>query len=176
MPDEDFEADETMEDGPAPPAPGGGGGGMMKIIIIVVALLAVGGGAFMFMGGDEEEAAEGEAEEEKTEIASNVKKVEFGFPVSIEDQTVNVRDGKRSRMLVYNATFEAVDEAAAAELTNRTRQLSDLLLREIASFSYEQLTNVTFRDTLEAHLRGKVNGLLMDGTIRRIYFDQWIVN
>ena len=180
MADEDFEGDETMEED-APPLPaGGGGGGPMKMIIIAVAVLAIGGGAafFLMSGGDEEEMAEGEGEEQVEEQidVGKVEKSDFGFPVSMEDQTINVMDGKRRRYLVYNATFEAEDEATAAELESRLRQLSDLLLREIPKFKFEQLMDVTFRDTLEVGLRAQVNARLMgEGKVKRIYFDQWIV-
>lgn len=181
MADDDFESDETMEDEPAPMAAAAGGGGPMKMIIIAVAVLVLGGGgAFMFLsGGEEEEAAEEEGDpqqQEETIDVGNVVKAPPGIYVSLEDQTINVMDGKRRRYLVYNATFEAEDQPTADELTSRTRQMSDLLLREIPKYEFEQLVDVTFRDTLEAVLRAKVNARLEgEGKVRRIYFDQWIV-
>ena len=172
MPDDDFEADETMEDVPPPPS-GGGGLPLMPIIAVVVVLAGVGGWFFMSGGEEEEDAAA--TEEVMPEVSSPFEKREFGVPVSLEDQTVNVMDGKRLRYMVYNVTLEAIDNATAAELEKRAKQLAALFIRRIGSASYEQLLTVMYRDTLEAELRAQVNGLLPDDmSILRIYFDKWI--
>jgi len=170
---DEFTSEESFESKPMPPPKKRSGG--MLIMAIPFLLIQVGASYYVTMTLLFPHFPEPEVVEEEVVVEEEEEKIAYNEGHTLEDQTVNVFDGTRSRFLVFNATMETPDGSVLEEMKKRDRQLKDLFLREIATFPFEMLANVEHRDSLANYMRDRVNSLLMEGEVRKIYFDQWVV-
>ena len=172
MPDE-FTDEESSETTSMPPPKKGSG--KMLVLGIPLLIAQLGGAYYLTMKYLYPMMPEPEVVEEEVVVEEKEEKTAYDYEWPLADQTVNVFDGTRSRFLVFNATMETPDQSVLDEMKKRDRQLKDLFLREVAKFPYEMLADVAYRDSLANYMRERVNSLLMDGEIRKIYFDQWVL-
>lgn len=155
-------------------APEEGGKSKKKLIIIIVAvLLLVGGGvaAFLMMkGGGEEEIS---PEEEQAQLEAQAQMV--GPMVTIESFIVNIIDDEESRYLKASITLEVDAEAASMELAQRMAQVQDSILLLIGNKTFAELSDLQGKIQLRAELLNKINSILKQGKVKRIYFTDFVV-
>jgi flagellar protein FliL len=171
MPEEDFEQSESYETSAPPPKKKSS---KLVLFLIPVLLMQAVGAYYLVMKYVRPIMPEKEAEVVEEVVEEN--KEDYGLEYVLENMTANVIDGKRSRFLVFNATMETVEQGAVDEMSKRDRQLKALFLSEIVLFPMDMLMDVTRRDTIGEKMRLKVNDILINGAVKKIYFDQWIVN
>ena len=175
-------------------------GGMKKslpIIIAVVAGLAVGGasGAF-FVGpamakgiapagapapaahagdaasGDEEahEEASGEEGAEGEQGAASAKSVHL-----LDNIVLNPAASGGTRFLLVSVAFELKNAAAIEEMKSRDAELRDLVLVALGSKTVEQLSDMSQREALKSELRAVAEKTSKKGSIKRVYFPQFVI-
>ena len=152
----------------------GGGGSKKKLIIIVAVLvLLIGGGvgAFLFLGGDEEEKIS--PEQEQAELEKQAKQV--GPMVSMDSFIVNIMDDQESRYLKATITIEVNSEEASMELTQRMPQVKDAVLLLLGSKTFGEISDLQGKIQLRAELINKINTILLQGKVKRIYFTDFVV-
>lgn len=141
---------------------------MPMIIGMVVALLAGAGGGFfasgMTGGGEGEETAEGEEGEGSTSTIPTV--------VSLEPFNVNLRNS--SRLLRVEVQLE-VQEKDAEGITGQTAKLRDGVLTLASDFTSTELEGLNGKNRFRDELLGRLNAVLEDGQIQRIYFTQFVI-
>jgi flagellar FliL protein len=143
------------------------------IIIIVVLLLLVGGGAgafFFLKGGDEEKIS---PEEEQAQLEAQAQQV--GPMVKLESFIVNIIDDEESRYLKAAITLEVDADPASLELSQRMAQVQDAILLLIGNKTYAELSDLQGKIQLRAELINKINSLLKQGKVKRIYFTDFVV-
>lgn len=143
------------------------------IIIVVVVLLLIGGGvgAFLFMsGGGEEEIS---PEEEQAQLAAQAQMV--GPMVTLESFIVNIIDDEESRYLKASITLEVDGESATLELSQRMAQVQDSILLLVGNKTYAELSDLQGKIQLRAELLNKINSILTQGKVKRIYFTDFVV-
>ncbi|MEA3362558.1 MAG: flagellar basal body-associated FliL family protein [Thermodesulfobacteriota bacterium] len=152
-----------------------GGGSKKKLIIIIVAVLVLLGGAaggyFFFMGSDEEEKIS--PEQEQAELEKQAKQV--GPMVTIDSFIVNIMDDQESRYLKAAITIEVDGEEAAMELNQRMPQVKDAVLLLVGNKSFGELSDLQGKLQLRAELINKINSILLQGKVKRIYFIDFVV-
>ncbi len=153
----------------------GGGGKKKKLIIIIAALvLLIAGGAgayFFFMTGDDEEKISPEEEKALAEEQAN----QVGPMVNIETFIVNILDDEESRYLKAAITVEVSSEEASMELTSRMAQVKDAILLLVGNKTYNELSDLQGKIQLRAELINKLNSILTQGKVKRIYFTDFVV-
>ncbi|MEA3545017.1 MAG: flagellar basal body-associated FliL family protein, partial [Thermodesulfobacteriota bacterium] len=158
------------------PEEDGGGGSKKKLIIIIVAVLVLligaGVGYFFFMGGEEEEEKIS-PEQEQAELEKLAKQV--GPMVSIDTFIVNIMDDNESRYLKASITLEADTEEASMEITQRMPQIKDAILLQLGNKTFDEISDLQGKIQLRAELINKVNAILLQGKVKRIYFTDFVV-
>jgi len=172
---EDFEADEVMDETPVK-AKAKKGKLMLLIVGIPIVLVSIVAayilvvGVFLPLMPKKEIVSDTETKE--------IEKREFGVTFLIEELTINIpTEEKRSRYLVTDVGFECKNQKTADEMNKRQVQIKDIVRGTIMSKRLKQLLNNKFiEDTLKAELRGKVNAVLMGGSVLNVYLSEIIIN
>ncbi len=149
-------------------------GSKKKLIIIIAAvvlLIGVGVGVFLFLGGEEEPKLT--PEQEQAEMEKMAKQV--GPMVNIDTFIVNVLDDEESRYLKAAITLEVDAEPASMELSQRMPQVKDAILLLIGSKTFSELSDLQGKIQLRAELLNRINSLLSQGKVKRIYFTDFVV-
>ncbi|MDX2494446.1 MAG: flagellar basal body-associated FliL family protein [Desulfuromusa sp.] len=152
-----------------------GGGGSKKKLIIIVAVLVLliggGAGAYFFLGGEKEEKISPEQEQAELEKQAN----QVGPMVTIDSFIVNIMDDQESRYLKAAITIEVDGEEASMELSQRMPQVKDAVLLLVGNKTFGELSDLQGKIQLRAELINKINSLLLQGKVKRIYFTDFVV-
>ncbi|SHJ81063.1 flagellar FliL protein [Malonomonas rubra DSM 5091] len=150
------------------------GGSKKKLIIIIAAvvvlLIGAGVGAFLFMGGEEEEIS---PEQEQAELEKQAKQV--GPMVNIDTFIVNILDDEESRYLKAAITLELNTPEASMEVTERMAQIKDAILLLVGNKTFGELRDLQGKIQLRAELLNRINSILQNGKVKRIYFTDFVV-
>lgn len=151
-------------------------GGSKKSLIIIIAaalvvLIGVGVGVFLFMGGEEPEKLS--PEQEKAELEKQAKAI--GPMVNLETFIVNIIDDEESRYLKASITVEVDNPAATMEIAERMPQIKDAILLLVGNKTYGELKDLQGKIQLRAELINKINSILLNGKVKRIYFTDFVV-
>jgi flagellar FliL protein len=151
------------------------GSSKKKLIIIIAAvsvvLIGVGVGVFLFMGGEKEEKLS--PEQEQAELEKQAKAV--GPMVNIETFIVNIIDDEESRYLKASITVEVDAPEATMEIAQRMPQIKDAILLLVGNKTYGELRDLQGKIQLRAELLNKINSILLNGKVKRIYFTDFVV-
>ncbi len=145
---------------------------MLIIIIAVAAVLLIGGGiaAFFLMGGEEEKVS---PEQEKAKMEQQGQLV--GPMISIDSFIVNILDDEESRYLKAAITLELDAPETLIEVNERMPQIKDAVLLLIGNKTFGELRDLQGKIQLRAELLNRINSLLKNGKVKRIYFTDFVV-
>ncbi len=159
----------------------------LKIIIgAVVALLLIAGiGAGAYIMGtksaiatisaddqNEEKEKTSKKQEEDIEIVSDS---EIGPMVKIDNFIVNILTSGDPRFLKAAITLEVNSEESQEEVEARMPQIRDATLLLISNKTFDELRDLQGKMQLRAELAGKINSLLHKGTLKHIYFTNFVI-
>ena len=151
------------------------GGSSKKMIIIIAAavvlLIGIGVGVFMFMGGEEE--AKMTPEQEQAELEKQAKQI--GPMVALDPFIVNIIDDEESRYLKAAITMEVNTPEATMEIGQRMPQIKDAVLLLVGNKTFGELQDMQGKIQLRAELINRINGILVNGKVKRIYFTDFVV-
>ncbi|MBF0181454.1 MAG: flagellar basal body-associated FliL family protein [Magnetococcales bacterium] len=178
---------------------GGGGGGMMKIILPVIALLLGGGGGY-FVGSSMSAKQGVEAEKLEPTAEQKSKKPEemVGGMFKLDPFVVNLNEPKGNRYLKTTIQLEMDDSSAKKEgkeekkaegekgaalekspleqeLERRKAQLQDIILALLTSKTSKELQALEGKFRLREELLARINALLVNGSITRVYFTEFVI-
>ena len=142
---------------------------MIIIAVSVVLLIGIGVGAYLFFSGDQALTPE----QEQALMERQAKEV--GPMVHIDSFIVNIIDEGEVRYLKAAITLEAESDRVAAELNQRMPQLQDAILLLIGNKTFAELSDLQGRLQLRAELLNRINSLLLNGKVKRIYFTDFVV-
>jgi len=175
------DAEETTEEAPKK-------GGKLGTILIAAAVgvlfLIVGaGGTFFLLKGQiaamiQAQAPPAAATTEEGAAAADGEKKEEGFIgtlFELDPMVVNLEQSKGKRYLKVKMSFELNKEAVQEELKARLPQLRDAILLMLSSKSFKDVSTVEGKLALRDALLTRINGLLTTGFIKRIYFEEFVV-
>jgi len=150
------------------------GGSKKKLIIIIFAvlvlLIGIGVGVFLYLGNDGNKMT---PEQEQAELQKQGKAV--GPMVNIDTFIVNILDNEENRYLKAAITIEVDNERAAQEINERMPQVKDAVLLLIGNKSFSELSDLQGKLQLRAELMNRVNGILVHGKVKRIFFTDFVV-
>ena len=150
------------------------GGSKKKLIMVIVAVLVLligaGVGAFLFLSGEEEPLS---PEEQQAQLEKQAQQV--GPMVNIDTFIVNILDDQQSRYLKAALTLELDSQEASLEVGRRMPQIKDAILLLLSNKTYSELSDLQGKIQLRAELLNKLNGILLKGKIKHIYFTEFVV-
>ncbi|HIJ83902.1 MAG: flagellar basal body-associated protein FliL [Magnetococcales bacterium] len=155
---------------------GGGGGGMIKIILLVVGLLVgAGGGFYLGKSMGEQKAVEAQKLEPAAETVNKDPNSMVGEMFKLEPFVVNLSEPRGNRYLKSTIELEMDGEALGAELERRKAQLRDTILQLLTSKSSQELQALEGKFRLRDELLSRINAMLVNGTVTRVYFTEFVI-
>lgn len=147
---------------------------MLIIIIVVVLLLVVGGAAayFLLFAGKPAPEEDAAAALKKTVPTEST---EIGQTYPIETFIVNLANPLGKRYLKVTMQLELDNPKMTAELDRRMPQLRDAILTILSSKTYEDISTSQGKLRLRSEIVARVNAFLTSGSIRRVYFTEFVV-
>jgi len=125
----------------------------------------------------EEKPNHGNSEEVVEEESNDTSNQSFGdFIFEIQDIIVNPANTKGEQLLLSSIAFDVPEETIKAELEKKEILIKDAVISILSSKSISQLGNVEYKDTLRAEITAKMQELLTDAKINKVYFSKYILN
>ena len=166
--------------------------GPMKIVLLGVLVLAllvgVAAGAYKLGAKSSAKEAAGKAAAQKADAsatggeggAQGEGKGAFsaevlGPMVNIDPFIVNILDNQSTRYLKAALTLELNNKVAAAEVKERMPQIRDAILLLVGNKTFEELSDLQGKMQLRAELISRLNGILTQGKVERIFFTDFVV-
>lgn len=157
---------------------GGGAGAFAAGSLLPKAAPAASGAAESAGGSAGEHSAAGPAAEEEHEEGKGGEAAAplAGAPTYLmENLVLNPAGTGGTRFLMVSVAFGVADEAAVETLKASDPQIRDALLGVLGTKTVAQLANIAARDSLKVELRHKVGGLFARGTVKQVYFPQFVI-
>jgi flagellar protein FliL len=158
---------------------GESGGGKKKLIIIgAVALILIIGGAtaayFLLLKKDP-------VQEAPTDPGLDVpvpelnQKSDIGPMVDISEFIVNIISEEENHYVKASLTLELDTDQVTEEVNKRMPQIRDSILLLVGNKTYEELQDLQGKRQLKAELTSKINAILQSGSVKSIYFTDFVV-
>jgi flagellar FliL protein len=154
-------------------------GGMMPTLGGAIAGIALGIGIGLFVLGPRlapasevasKPAAHAEAQHEKQKEASEPSPIYM-----IDNLVLNPAGSNGTRFLLLSVALEAKDEATIAMFKARDPELRDNLLRMFGSKTADEMWAASSRDSLREETLTMLQKLFPPGSIRKVYFPQFVI-
>jgi len=161
---------------------------LMIIIIVVLVLIIIIGGvlAFLLMGSDEEDVSSAPQVKEKqvakpkrssssNTMDSSRQLSEIGILYPLDTFTVNLKSDSGRRYLKVTLSLELEGEELSLELDAKTAVLRDRIIRILSSKTLEEISSKKGKSKVETQIMDTLNSMISDGTIKGIYFTEFVI-
>jgi len=148
-------------------------GSLKKLIVIGLALVVLGGGGFAgwkFFLAKKMHSSENQADKVKVQ-----ESMAPGIMFKMEPFIVNLLDEGGKRYLKTQFQIEVDSEEVQKELQARIPQVRDAILLLLTSKSFSQIGVPGGKIELRTELIERIDAALKDGTIRTVYFTEFVV-
>ena len=154
-----------------------GGGGLVKMLILVVPALLAGVGGGYYLGDSMAQKAIQEAEEkDPAEEKVNKDPASLVGPViKLDPFVVNLVDARSNRYLKATIQLEMDSEEVVPELERRGPQVQDMILALLTSKKPDELQALEGKFRLREELLSRLNALLVNGKVKRIFFTEFVI-
>lgn len=155
-----------------------------KVLIIILAAVilmigAMGGGFFLMwskMNDTISQVQKGDsAQEEPAEVEEEVPEETIGPIYKMDTLIVNLADQGGKRYLRTTMELELSAPEVEQEIQLRMPQLRDQILMVLPSKKYEDISTTEGKIALRDELIIKMNSVLKKGTVKTIYFTEFVV-
>ena len=92
--------------------------------------------------------------------------------VEVPEITTNLSDGRIVRLQM---TIQTTGEEAAAELTKRGFQTSNILIQELSEMSKDDLEGKQGKISLQNAMKAQLNELMQEGEVHQVYITSYII-
>ena len=153
----------------------------LKFIIFGVIALVLGAGGSagwdFFIKGKKEEIKKEEIKKEAHKPYSKKKKEKPGIAYPLDSFIVNLLDkaGAGKRYLKIKVVLEVGDEEGQRTVDSHIPQLKDTILLLLSSQSFSDINTMEGKIELKQTLLSKINQVLGEGIVHRLYFTEFVV-
>jgi len=145
---------------------------VMMIAIVLIAVLVIGGvGAVTFIVMKGSGDAESEKQEEKA--AEDVSRNSLGPVKMLEPFIVNLAGGRN--YLKIEIGVELSDQNLDMEIQNKMPQIKDSVIIVLSTKSFDDISTSRGKIKLKDELSMRINSILYTGTIKNIYFTNFVI-
>ncbi len=156
------------------------GGKKKKIIIIAAAVLLIllaglGAAGYFFFFKDKAETEKPVDPGLDVPVPQLNQKSDIGPMVNINEFIVNIISEENNHYVKASLTLELDNESASEEVEKRMPQIRDSILLLVSNKTYDELQDLQGKRQLKAELSSKINAILQSGSVRSIYFTDFVV-
>lgn len=152
---------------------------MLPLVGGIAAGLALGAGVGLVVLGPRLSAspapASTAAESHDTKKEGEGKKNEAAPIYQIDNLVLNPAGSGGTRFLLLSVALEVKDAGTLELLKGRDAELRDTILRLFGSKTAEQVSEASARDQLRAELLTTLEKMFASGTVRKVYFPQFVI-
>jgi len=163
---------------------------LMIIIIVVLFLIIIIGGvvAFLLMGNDEEPMPSSNQRQERSAPKQNNSNSgssakyndsrqlsEIGILYPLDTFTVNLKSDAGRRYLKVTMSLELEGEELSLELDAKSPVLRDRIIRILTSKTLEEISSKKGKQKVSQQIMDTLNAMISDGTIKGIYFTEFVI-
>jgi len=163
---------------------------MLMIIIIAVLTLIIIIGAFIFIfminSGEDENMRNTAPQQEKnapktkrftssSDIDDSRKLSDIGILYPLDTFTVNLKSDAGRRYLKVTMSLELDDSELSLELDAKSPVLRDRIIRILSSKTLEEISSKKGKQKVSNQIMDTLNAMVSDGTIRGIYFTEFVI-
>lgn len=163
---------------------------LMIVVIVVLALIVIGGAlvAVLLSGGDEKDAhAEQPAPQVKEKTApertsngssegsSSRKLSEIGILYPLDTFTVNLKSDAGRRYLKATLSLELDGKELSLELDKKSPVIRDRIIRILTSKTLEEISSSKGTTKLTEQIVDTLNSMITDGSVKSVYFTEFVV-
>ena len=179
--------EETTEEAPAGKK---GKNTLMIIIIGVLVLIIIGGGltAVLLMGDDEEqmqpqqqmapqsqEVRSSSRSRSNSNTMSSRKLSDIGILYPLDTFTVNLKSDQGRRYLKATISLELNGEELSIELDNKSPVIRDRIIRILSSKTLEEISSKKGKQKVSDQIVDTMNSMIVDGSVKGIYFTEFVI-
>lgn len=153
-------------------------GGKLVMIGGLAAGVALGSVAGLFVLGPKfaptpAQAAAAAAKAAKKD--SSAKKTETAPIYQMDNLVLNPAGSGGTRFLLLSVALEVKDAGTSDMLKGHDAEMRDAILRLFGAKTVDQVAEASAREELRAEVLTELNKMLPAGTIRRVYFPQFVI-
>ncbi|NGZ25833.1 MAG: flagellar basal body protein FliL [Magnetococcales bacterium] len=152
-------------------------GGLGRLIILVVPALLVGLGGGYFVGKTLTQKSIEESKKKEPEAVAQPKDPSalIGPIFKLEPFVVNLNETKGNRYLKTTIQLELDKDTLKPEIEHRQAQIQDIILALLTSKTTQELQALEGKFRLREELLSRINALLINGKIKRVYFTEFVI-
>ncbi|MDA8138532.1 MAG: flagellar basal body-associated FliL family protein [Desulfobacteraceae bacterium] len=147
--------------------------------VVVLMMLAMGGGFFLMWSKMNTTIAEVKSQNGSGKDGEEAKNEEeegkIGPILKLDTMIVNLADQGGKRYLRVTMELELSGKEVEEEINKRLPQVRDAILMVLPSKTYNDISTTEGKVALRDELLAKINALLKTGTVKVIYFTEFVV-
>ena len=181
--------EETKEEESAPKEKKSGNMLLIIIIVVLFLIIIIGGiVTFLLMGSDDEAMKQSNNTQQQNmpqkKRMSKQSNVEFdnsrqlsdiGILYPLDTFTVNLKSDAGRRYLKVTLSLELEGEELSLELDAKTAVLRDRIIRILTSKTLEEISSKKGKQKVSQQIMNTLNAMISDGTIKGIYFTEFVI-
>jgi len=94
---------------------------------------------------------------------------------SVENLVLNPAGSGGTRFLMVTATFEIRDGAIEQQMKEHDAEVRDHILAQLGKKTVEELSDITLREGIKHEVLASVSELFPKGSIRKVFFAQFVI-
>ena len=107
--------------------------------------------------------------------AEHAKKIEPSPIYQMDNLVLNPAGSGGTRFLLLSVALEVKDAGTSDMLKGHDAEMRDAILRLFGSKTVDQVSEASARDELRGEVLAELNKMLPAGSIRRVYFPQFVI-
>jgi flagellar FliL protein len=162
---------------------------MIMIIVVLILIIIIGGAvAFLLMSDNEEdikqdkEVVKKEKKVTKRRSSSSSSPIDDSRPLSeigtlypLETFTVNLKSDSGRRYLKVSMSLEIDGEELSMELDAKSAVLRDRIIRILTSKTLEEISSKKGKAKVTQQIIDSLNSMMVDGSIKGLYFTEFVI-
>jgi flagellar FliL protein len=148
---------------------------ILPILLLLLTAVALITFFFFYQGAWASLMGEEQQVEDTNASDSQAEKKSLGPTIKLDNFVVNINDGERTRYLKTGITLEAMDKKTKKEIKNRKPQIRDAVIFLSSNKNFRELRDLQGKRQLQADIQHKINSILRQGKVRRIFFTEFVV-
>ncbi len=155
------------------------GGQKKKLIIVIIVavflLLAVTAGTTFFLLQQNSSKEETATHTDRVPVPAVKDAATIGPMIDIEEFVVNIISADTPHYVKASLSLELNAVEARPETEQRMPQIRDAVLLLIGNKTFEELQDLQGKKQLKAELKSRINSFLQTGSVKAIYFTNFVV-
>jgi flagellar protein FliL len=160
---------------------------MIIIIVVLVLIIILGAVAFFLLSGGDEDVQQSapQAQErsvsktKRSAMSSNIddsrRLNDIGILYPLDTFTVNLKSDAGRRYLKVTMSLELEGAELSLELDAKSPVIRDRVIRILTSKTLEEISSKKGKQKVSNQIMDTLNAMITDGTIRGIYFTEFVI-